>query len=53
MSTQKQIIIGAIKKSPSEISDAFSRLIKTEVLSRIEAKRAEVGANLLQNLQKS
>ncbi len=45
----REIIIGAIDGSPSEVEKSFDSAIKREILKRIEEKRAEVGANVLHN----
>lgn len=49
----KEIVIGAIDGSPSEVEKSFDSAIKREVMDRIEAKRAEVGSNLLKQIRKS
>lgn len=49
----KEIIIGAINQSPSEVEKGFNAGIKTQILDRIEAKRAEVGSNVLQQARRS
>lgn len=49
----REIVIGAIDGSPSEVEKSFDSAIKREILNRIEAKRAEVGANLLKQIRKS
>lgn len=53
MSKVKELMIGAIDRSPSEVENSFSELIKSEIVDRIESKRAEVGVNILQQARKS
>lgn len=53
MDKSREILIGVINQSPSEIELSFTSAIKSEILDRIEAKRAEVGSNLLQQIRKS
>jgi hypothetical protein len=43
----REIVIGAIDGSPSEVEKSFDSAIKQEIFKRIEEKRAEVGANVL------
>jgi hypothetical protein len=45
--TTKQIISASLSKSPSKVQEVFASAVNRKILGKIEAMKAEVGANLI------
>lgn len=47
MDNSKNIVLQSLNKNPAGVEKAFNSAIGTAIINSIEAKKAEVGANML------
>ncbi len=45
----KEIILFSVNNKASKVQQVFNTLLNNKILSRIEAKKAEIGTNLLRS----